>query len=393
VDPIDSTGRAQIAYYDTGVGSMSEYPGTANRLLHVADRALGGVWGAGFEANVEEALDFLVVNYQPGDELFVFGFSRGAATARGVTRFLEWNQGLPQRGDAYFLPRLFQAFVASHGEPAARAAIVKQINDELLNDKKDALQPFQVVPVTYLGVWDTVMALGSRFAATGKDTSEPGSTFYAGDAPSVSVRHARQALAIDEHRYDFRPEIWTHTHPGNKEQRMEQRWFAGVHSNIGGGYMHDGLANIAFHWILNGATDDGLQVDLDYVEHFKPFPLDSLYDSSSLLYRIGDVVRFRIGKGKRALTGRPATANLTLDSSVIRRMRAETLQPPKPDQTAERYRPQNVLQFLACQQDLDAYLTTIGITDLATNPLPDDVKRTIEDLRQHCPAPSQAVGR
>lgn len=388
--PIDSTGRDQIAYYDTGVGSLSEYPGVPNRLLQVADRALGGVWGAGFEANVEEALHFLVVNYKSGDELFVFGFSRGAATARGVTRFLEWNQGLPQKGDAYFLPRLFQAFVASHGERAAHDAIIKDINRELADDHRDLLQAFQVVPVTYLGVWDTVMALGSRFAATGKDTSEPGSTFYAGDAPSVFVRHARQALAIDEHRYDFRPEIWTHAHP---DQRMEQRWFSGVHSNIGGGYMHDGLANIALHWILDGATDQKLEVDPEYVKHFKSFPLDSLYDSSSLVYRIGDVVRLRVGKGKRTLINHPASANLTLDASVIKRMRAEPkdLRPAKPGQTVGPYRPQNVLQFLACQDDLDAYLTSIGITDLATHPLPDDVKRTIADLRRHCAPTSQPL--
>jgi uncharacterized protein (DUF2235 family) len=397
--PVDSTGREQIAYYDTGVGSMSEYPGVPNRLLHVADRALGGVWGAGFEANVEEALHFLVVNYKPGDQLFVFGFSRGAATARGVTRFLERNRGLPQKGDAYFLPRLFQAFVASHGEPATHAAIINEINGELAADKKDALQPFEEVPVTYLGVWDTVMALGSRFAATGKDTSEPGSTFYAGDAPSVYVRHARQALAIDEHRYDFRPEIWTHAHPN---QDMEQRWFAGVHSNIGGGYMHDGLANIAFRWILDGATDEKslgderLQVDEGFVGHYRGFPLDSIYDSSSLVYRMGDVLRFRVGKGKRSLVDHSASANLTLDASVIKRMRAETteLEPARPDQTSVPYRPQNVLEFLACQENLDAYLTSIGITDLATHPLPDDVKRRIADLRRHCRPTSQtSAGR
>jgi uncharacterized protein (DUF2235 family) len=397
--PVDSSGREQIAYYDTGVGSMSEYPGVPNRLLHVADRALGGVWAAGFEANVEEALHFLVVNYQRRDQVFVFGFSRGAATARGVTRFLEWNQGLPQKGDAYFLPRLFQAFVASHGEPTAHAAIIEDINGELAADKKDPLQPFQEVRVTYLGVWDTVMALGSRFAATGKDTSEPGSTFYAGEAPSVYVQRARQALAIDEHRYDFRPEIWTHTHPDNNAQRMEQRWFSGVHSNIGGGYMHDGLANIAFHWILEGATDkelgdERLQVDDTFVGHYRRFPLDSIYDSSSLVYRIGDAIRFRTGKGKRSLVDRPDTANLTLDASVIKRMRAKTneLQPTKPGQSAALYRPQNVLQFLACQDDLDTYLTNIGITDLATNPLPDDVKRTIADLRRHCAPTNQAAG-
>lgn len=380
--PYDGTGRYQITYYHTGIGSLSEYPGRANRLLHLTDRLLGGVWGAGFEANVEEAVHFLVLNYEPGDEVFVFGFSRGAATARGLTRFLEWNNGIPQKEDAYFLPRLFQGFVASHGKPEAKQQNIADINKELLNDGKAELQPFHPVTITYLGVWDTVMALGSRFEATGKSTAEAGWTFYAGATPAACVRHARQALAIDEHRYDFRPEIWTHASP---DQRMEQRWFAGAHSNVGGGYAHDGLANIAFHWILEGATDEGLKIDPEYIRYFKPYPLDSLYDSSSLLYRIGDTLRLRSGKGRRTLD-QPGAANLTLDGSVIKRIRATShdLQPPKPGQTAAPYRPQNVLEFLACQQDLITYLAGIGINDLAEHPLPDDVQQRIAALRPRC---------
>src|SRR2546422_608119 len=102
------------------------------------------------------------------------------------------------------------------------------------------------------------MALGSRFQATAASTSSSARTFYAGPAPAACVERARQALAIDEHRFDFRPEIWTHR---LAHQTMEQRWFAGVHSNVGGGYVNDGLANIAFHWILEGAVGQGLKID------------------------------------------------------------------------------------------------------------------------------------
>ena len=80
------TRREQITYYEVGVGSLTRYPGGANRLLFQTDRALGGLEGAGFEANIESALTFLVLNYQPSDEVFVFGFSRGAATARVTLR-------------------------------------------------------------------------------------------------------------------------------------------------------------------------------------------------------------------------------------------------------------------------------------------------------------------
>jgi len=86
--PQTGDGGEQVVYYDIGVGSLARYPGAANRLLAVADRLLGGGWGAGFESQVEKALGFLVVNHRPEDELYVFGFSRGAAAAQALTRFL-----------------------------------------------------------------------------------------------------------------------------------------------------------------------------------------------------------------------------------------------------------------------------------------------------------------
>ena len=121
--PRDETGRSQIAYYDIGVGSLGEYPGTTNRILHSVDRFLGGAWGAGFEGNVEDALHFLTLNHEEGDEVFIFGFSRGAATARAATRFIDWAGGLPQKSDAYFLPVLFRDYVIARGDPAVRARV------------------------------------------------------------------------------------------------------------------------------------------------------------------------------------------------------------------------------------------------------------------------------
>jgi hypothetical protein len=195
------------------------------------------------------------------------------------------------------------------------------------------------------------------------------------------VIHARQALAVDEERYDFRPEIWSDRGPG----KMEQRWFAGVHSNVGGGYTHDGLANIAFDWILDGAREEGLVTDPEYTKFFRKFPLASLYSSNSTVYRVLDVLRFRVGQGKRSLVDRPAGANLTLDDSVIKRMRAKPDELQKGSAPANTpYRPENVLLFLACQQDLNAYLASIGIDDLATKPLPDDVLRRIAALKPRC---------
>ena len=386
--PQAKDGTQQLTYYDIGVGSLAEYPGLANRLLRFFDRNLGGPWGAGFEGNVEDALHFLNLNYEPGDDVFIFGFSRGAATARAITRFLEWSGGLPQKIDAYYLPVLFHDYVIARGDPGAFTTARDRINNELARSTpkpRDPLQPFNHVTVRYLGVWDTVLALGSRFKATGASTSVATKTFHAGITPAREVLHARQALAIDEARYDFRPEVWRSTNPENPAQRLEQQWFAGVHSNIGGGYLHDGLANIAFDWILDGAHDDGLETDLQYTKHYGKNLTAPLYSSSSLLYKIGDFLRGSVGKGKRSLLDWPETAHLSVDPLAIKRLRmnAADLEGPKV-QPAVAYRPQNLLQFLACQPDLTAYLKSIGVDDIEQKPLPADVLQRIDALKPRC---------
>ncbi len=377
--PFDGSGRMQITYYDIGVGALAEYPGTSNRLLRFSDRTLGGAWGAGFEGNVEDALHFLVLNFEPGDDVFVFGFSRGASEARAVTEFLDWNHGLPEKEDAYYLPRLFRRYVLARGVAAAQPEEVRAINDDRRKEKRplEPLKAFRPVHVKYLGVWDTVMALGSRFESVGGSTSATGRSFYAGRVPARCVEHARQALAVDEQRYDFRPEIWASSLPG---QTMEQRWFAGVHSNVGGSYGNDGLANIAFRWILDGATSHGLKIDEEFVKYYRPYFGDTLYDSYSGLYRFLDVLRARSGAGRRGLE-LPAEANADLDKGVIDRMLADPADLAPYDDgrpVTEPYRPENVIAFLAGQADLDAYLKKLGVT----KPLPDDVQQRIAQLRK-----------
>ena len=384
----EKTQREQITYYDVGVGSLTRYPGIANRVLYASDRFLGGAWGAGFEGNVERALNFLTLNYRMGDEVFLFGFSRGAATAQGVTRFLDWAGGLPRKEDAYYLPLLFEAFVLNKGEKPVDG-FVQALNAQSAEEKKSGLGPRQPITIQFLGVWDTVMALGSRFKAKGGSTSQVSKSFYVDKQPARCVKHARQALAVDEARFDFRPEIWTSARDG---QTLEQRWFAGVHSNIGGGYVHDGLANLAFHWMLDAAEAQGLAVDQAFVRFYRGFPYDRLYRSESLLFRILDGIRWRHGRGKRELTGRPATANLSLDPSVIARIDADpkaVKQGGGPNdllypRVTEPYRPPNVLAFLACQPNLDVYLQGIGV-DEKHRRLPDDVVRQLADLRKSCP--------
>jgi uncharacterized protein (DUF2235 family) len=390
--PQTGDGREQVVYYDIGVGSLARYPGAANRLLAVADRLLGGAWGAGFESQVEKALGFLVVNHRPEDELYVFGFSRGAAAAQALTRFLTWSEGLPQKGDAYYLPHLFRAYVVSRGRRAS-AGVLAAIGAERQRHGGAPLRPFQPVTVEMLGVWDTVMALGSRFRAAGASTSSRAMSFHVGESPPRIVRHARQALSIDEARYDFRPEIWRRAEPG---QSLEQRWFAGVHSNIGGGYLDDGLANVALHWMIEQARARGLAFDDDYLRAFRAYPQDRLYRSESLLYRVLDGARLRFGRGRRELVGRPDEARLSLSPAVIHRLRVDPQERrPLGDASAPRfpemptpYRPSNLLRFLAAQPDLDGYLTGLGLP-AEQRLLPADVERRLRVLRRAA-APREA---
>ena len=372
VVPYDSDNdRLQIVRYDIGVGSLARYPGIPNRLLSLSDRALGGGWGAGFEENVEEALEFLTHNHEPGDEVYIFGFSRGAATAQAVTRFLDWARGLPLKHDSYYLPRLFHDYVAQHGKEPVEAAL-QRINRDRSQERRPLppLDTFKPVDVAFLGVWDTVMAIANR-------------SFHISHEPPRCVRHARQALAIDEVRYDFRPEIWRG--PTSDGQTLEQRWFAGVHSNVGGGYVDDGLANLALQWMAKEAEAKGLAVDSDYLGNYRGYAQDRLYRSESLLYRCFDAVRLRTGRGRRSLLDRPQSARLTLDPSVIWRIQADPKEerkghPGQPRHPAlrNRYRPENVLRFLANQGDLAAFLKSVGIDPPA---LPADVTQRLQELR------------
>ena len=351
------TQMPQLTYYDSGVGALGKYDGLSNRIVGFVDSKFGGAWGAGFEANVEQAVTFLVNNYCHGDQVYVFGFSRGAAQARGLTRFLDWMGGIPSKRDAYFVPLYFRRYLSTSGHADA-----SKVTTATGNAPDEPMVPIEI---EMLGVWDTVMALGSRFLAKQK-TSVAKRSFHVGERPAKCVRHARQALAIDEQRYDFRPEIWTGHHD---RQTLEQRWFPGVHSNVGGGYVKDGLANLAFQWLLSQANMFGLVTDDGFTKHYGPYAQAKLYQSTTFFYKTLELVRFRRGRGVRQLVGHPTAANLILDKSVIQRIRSD----PAKHKQLELYRPANVLEFLATHSDLPEYLASLGL-DPVDPILPPDVQ-------------------
>ncbi len=257
----DEQGVRQIVFYDKGVGT--------NWLK----RRIGGLFGFGLSKNIKDAYRFLVAHYNEGDQVFLFGFSRGAFTARSTAGLVR-NCGLLRR---------------EHGDKFAAAyKLYRRRNDDSKPTKTEARlfrkSYSQEVPIHFIGVWDTVGALGIpllmlrflnwRFRFHDVDLSS-------------KVANAFQALAIDERRGPFRPSIWNQQKHAPPEQALEQVWFPGVHSNIGGGYVDTGLSDIAFEWMLQKAQTCGLVFDRNEVpDGIHPNPLGELRNSRKGFYRV-----------------------------------------------------------------------------------------------------------
>ena len=250
----------QIVYYDQGVG-------TGNFL----DRVDGGVTGAGLEDNIHDAYRFVVANYELGDELYFFGFSRGAFTARSITGMIRKCGILTRKHVEKYHEALDLYRSPDHPDDPVPAAFRKECS----------LSPVDPIDVRFIGVWDTVGALGIPI---GGDTRK----FAFHDTElSGNVHFAYHALAIDERRGPFQPTLWDFK--PKPDQKIEQVWFAGVHSDVGGGYQEPGLSDIAMQWMIDRARDTGLVFDQEAIDAhpLHPNPLQNPpHDSRGLAYRI-----------------------------------------------------------------------------------------------------------
>ncbi len=236
VAPLAGDGRRQMLYYDSGVGTRWY------------DRIRGGVSGVGISRNILEAYRFLMERHEDGDDIFLFGFSRGAYTVRSLAGLLR-NSGLLRLEN---LPRLDDAYRLYRRRD--KESHPRAIESELFRRTWS-----REVRVHCIGVWDTVGALGipsRNFDIVNKLLNVE---FHDVDLSS-RVDNAFQSLAIDERRRAFEPCVWR-KQDGVCCQRLEQVWFAGVHSNIGGGYRDTGLSDIALTWMMERAGECGLEFD------------------------------------------------------------------------------------------------------------------------------------
>jgi uncharacterized protein (DUF2235 family) len=252
----DAAGNAQLVNYIPGVGVT---PG----LTHL----LGGAFGYGLAENVLDGYRWLCDAWQPGDELYLFGFSRGAYTARSLGGMLRKCGLLTRAADG----RVAEADIAGAYDfyrdttvkPADAAAVTYRTRHSV------------EIAIHFIGVWDTVGALGIPATASWFPYARARYQFHDTELSKI-VRYAYQALALDEHRADFAPTVWTRNPytvppgetPTSKKAAqidIEQRWFIGAHGDVGGGNACDGagrtpdlLPDLPLAWLQRKAMACGL---------------------------------------------------------------------------------------------------------------------------------------
>jgi uncharacterized protein (DUF2235 family) len=276
IAPVDEQGVPQITFYDAGIGA------DGGRI----DRLLDGVTGRGLEQNVRDGYRFLANNWLPGDQIYLFGFSRGAYTARSLCGFLDLIGLLPKAE----LDRLDEAW-ALYRQPKPR-------RDEA---KRRALRALsRPVRVRCLGVWDTVGALGVPVEAL--KWANRKYQFHNAEL-STLVDCAFHALAIDEKRGPFGPVLWQKPRGARPSQVVEQVWFPGVHSNVGGGWPDSSISDLALTWMIRRVqASSELSFDEDYIaKHFRPDPLGGIYDSRTLPYTMSRVFPYQRLLGQNAV--------------------------------------------------------------------------------------------
>lgn len=323
-------GVPQLVHYVKGVGTG----------WYWIDRLLGGAFGLGLFGNVTDAYRFLALNYstgrpgEPGDEIYVLGFSRGAYTARSLVGMIGRvglltsealiDDKLPEAVDRYRRARPAAGDFGSSDEEFKR--------DHCHNPK-----------IRFLGVFDTVGALGV-----------PGAIFnrhkFHDVRLSAAVSCARQALAIDERRLKFEPSLWEDDGAGGGGERVKQVWFEGAHSDAGGGYGETGLSDTALLWMVREANARGLAFNEGLLDTYIGSGSSAVrHDSMNLGYRVLNAFgRLRMAikpnprfRGGRRLLDPAGAMNPLIASSAA----------DHADSSDDAYKPENVKWFAAAQKD------------------------------------------
>jgi uncharacterized protein (DUF2235 family) len=267
VAEVDAEGNAQEKYYHPGVG-------TEGSLLA---RTAGGIYGDGLDKNIMSAYSWLGSRYDPGDAVYLFGFSRGAYTVRSLGGLLS-RCGLP----------VLRGLASKDAWGRVDAAYQRGYQEDRKPEQwRQPGWPWMdpgTIPIEFIGVWDTVGARGvPDDLALFNLLDDPERWRFYDVKLGSRVKMARHALAMDEMRASFTPTLWT----GDDGQpiyddgtgRVKQLWFAGVHGDVGGGYGATGLSDTALAWMIDEAAGTGLVFAASFRRQVRPDPQGVLHDS------------------------------------------------------------------------------------------------------------------
>ncbi|WP_313704320.1 phospholipase effector Tle1 domain-containing protein [Massilia sp.] len=282
-----------LAYYDQGVGTFG-LKETLFEWQKLPSRICGLAFGWGLRRIVEGAYRFLAQNWQPGDEIFVFGFSRGAFAARALAAMVH-AIGLVPAHQAHLFDYAWAMLLArKKPDNAPDFALQERFRDTF----------GRRVRIRLLGLFDTVKSVGWVY--------DPVVIPYTIDNPSVdAVRHA---VSIDERRCFFRQHRWKPRCAPQTNNR--EVWFAGVHSDVGGGYApgEAQLALLSLRWMLGEAAEQGLRLDLaragaelEPADGVRAAALGTIHDSMTAPWKLAEWAPQRLwrgpGRGRRWTIG------------------------------------------------------------------------------------------
>ena len=314
----DAKGVSQIVFYNAGVGAMT-----------VTDKAekplISGITGEGLDENLTAAYQFLSWNYTTGDEVYIFGFSRGAFTARSLCGLIR-SGGLLHRPYMDMTQQAYQHY-RDRQHPDSDAATTFRRN-----------YSYDPIPIAYVGLFDTVGQLGVPMSIN------RGKYKFHDLNLSSRVKSARQACALDEDRAVFPLTPWENLddlnekagyRPDDPAAPYQQRWFPGGHGEVGGG-TGSMLSNIPLRWIAEGAARTGLAFTAEtcplalYSRPEYQNPLADWTPPTGMLNLAGRRARL-LKKYKKQIKPSPEDISIMLTEAALARWRAESLAP--------RYRP------------------------------------------------------
>ncbi|GAA3978837.1 DUF2235 domain-containing protein [Allohahella marinimesophila] len=306
----------QIVYYDTGIGTGG-----------VWDKYVGGAFGLGISNNIMDAYRFLANNWAEGDRIFMLGFSRGAYTVRSLAGFVHF-MGLLHKESMPAFPLCYQYYRAFSEDrlEMKQAQLVESLRETISQANR---RP----PIHFLGVWDTVGALGVTLP--GFQRLSRGWVGFHNTQLSSTIRHAVHALALDETRSQFAANLWTYPadpstaeagspSPSIVSDQVLQVWFPGVHSDVGGGYPDSDISDQALAFMIAQARRHGLQF---YESSAELAPSSApehwlINDETKGIYRLSPRHHRPIGDQQRLEAGLELAVNEKIHESTVQRLNA-----------------------------------------------------------------------